>query len=79
MEDQSFDERLSQFSKRQPSFRGKKARSYRLFRLRQILNFLLNLIVSNLAAINLTSIKLTSVTSSFAVTTNPDYTLLGLC
>ena len=85
VDDQSFDERLSQFGKSLFSSGCEKAR-LRLFGLRQIfrlwqfLNILPNLINFNLTAINLnvihpTSINLASATSSSAITTNPDSTL----
>ena len=80
VEDGSFNKRLSQFSKG-PSSSGCEKAQFCPFGLRRISTFFSNL---KLAAIKLnvvypTSIKPTSITSSFAATTNPNYTLPGLC
>ena len=56
VEDQSFDERLSQFGKGFPSSGYEKAQ-LRLFGFRQFLNFRPNLIISNLIAMNLIAIN----------------------
>ena len=85
VKDQSFDKRLSYFSKSHSSSECKKAR-FCLFGLKQIsiffsnliINFIINFIV-NLNVTNPTSIKLTSVMSSFVVTTNPNSALPKLC
>ena len=70
VEDQSFNEHLSQFGKGLSSSGREKAR-LRLFELRQFLNFRFKLIISNLIVINSSSIQLVFATSSSA-TTNPD-------
>ena len=82
VEDQSFDEHLSQFYKGFPSSRYEKAQ-LRLFGLRQISIFFHNLIIFNLTTIKLIAIKLAfiqpaSFTSSSA-TTNPNFALTGSC
>ena len=78
VEDQSFDERLSQFGKGLPSSGCEKVR-LRLFGLRRFLNFCPNLIVSNLIAINPPSVVQLTSTSSSYTTTNPDSALTGSC